>query len=841
LALITLLLCLGRPGLIPMVRAAETSVPAESPIAPEQIKTSLEGALSSNKAELAELKTQLRQLEILQDTVRTDININDAQNTAHSQLLLASQLRIEDLQNAIKNNRRAAMILEDRIEAFQRQLESSSTLLEQAASRVDLARKQMDDIRRSPLPAAQVEALETAARELFQVLKDKKSLGERRLEIYQDMLAQIQGALDANKALGQKLNAELASREKTLIFQRSEPYRRLLGGELPEALRFFASRVAAVFKAATWKAQWAQVKLGGLERWAMFLFVIAVVLVLQGRLRGCLQNIEKRCDGPGWHHHCLGLLLLRRSLTLLSLTLVLEIYQIFQFSVLNASLVRAFSYALLYLLMTRWGLDYLEFSLSGPPTALRSYVVRRLKHFFQVFRIAAILLILLVLFAGSDSLLNWLARTLISAVFLILAVAFWQQMKPVVAEGLRDGQAAPAARRIVLFQGGTYLIFGGALMISLAGYGVLAAMWLAAWMKTVALVFWGWLSLNAVREWHQDHRAVSAAADEEKPLTSGHHWRWSLIQLARVVWFVGLAAGIVWAWDRAGFLRLQLGRLVNLTFTVGSLQLSIKGILLAVLIVYITHLAVRIGRVLLNQQILAKQALDRGLRDSILTISSYLGWGLGLVLALGVLGVNATSLAVIFGALSIGIGFGLQTIFNNFISGLILLFERPIQVGDVVEVGGLFAEVKQINVRATVVQTFDNASVIIPNSEFISQQVTNWSFKDKRMRRNIAVGVAYGSDIDLVQRTLLEIAQQKRRVLKYPRPDVLFTDHADSALIFRLRIWVHVDDYWNIPSEIRCEIDRRFRELDIEIAFPQRDLHIRSYPEKGAPADPVPE
>jgi small-conductance mechanosensitive channel len=269
--------------------------------------------------------------------------------------------------------------------------------------------------------------------------------------------------------------------------------------------------------------------------------------------------------------------------------------------------------------------------------------------------------------------------------------------------------------------------------------------------------------------------------------------------------------------------------------TIGRLNFSIKGIVLAIVIIFITQLAVRVGRELLKEKILDKQSLERGLQDSILTITSYLGWGLGLILALGTLGVNATSLAVIFGALSIGIGFGLQNIFNNFISGLILLFERPIQVGDYVEVGGLWAEVKKINVRATVVQTFDNASVIIPNSEFISQQVTNWSFKDKRMRRQLDIGVAYGSDIELVQKTLLDLAQNTRGVLKYPRPDVLFIDHADSALIFRLRIWVHVDDFWTVPSQIRCDIDRRFRELAIEIAFPQRDLHIRTLPGQMAP------
>lgn len=197
------------------------------------------------------------------------------------------------------------------------------------------------------------------------------------------------------------------------------------------------------------------------------------------------------------------------------------------------------------------------------------------------------------------------------------------------------------------------------------------------------------------------------------------------------------------------------------------------------------------------------------------------------MLALGIVGVNATSLAVAFGALSFGISFGLQNIFNNFISGLILLLERPIQVGDYVEVNGLWAEVKRINVRSTTVRTFDNATVIIPNSELISQNITNWSFEDPRMRLHVDVGVAYGSDIELVRNTLLGIPTRIDKVLKYPRPDVRFEDHGDSALIFRLRFWAHVKDY-NVVTDVRFELDHNFRELGIEIAFPQRDLHIRS-------------
>ncbi|MBU1169118.1 MAG: mechanosensitive ion channel [Proteobacteria bacterium] len=220
--------------------------------------------------------------------------------------------------------------------------------------------------------------------------------------------------------------------------------------------------------------------------------------------------------------------------------------------------------------------------------------------------------------------------------------------------------------------------------------------------------------------------------------------------------------------------------------------------------------------------------MDIGVQDSITTISVYLIWAAGILMALNVFGLNMTSITVVLGALGIGLGFGLQNIFNNFLSGIILLFERPIQVGDDVEVNGTWAIVKKINVRSTVVQTYDNATLIIPNSDFISNQVTNWSFKDKRLRRNIVVGVAYGSDLDLVRKSMLEAADKTPRVLKLPKPDVVFRDFGDNALIMVLRLWTRVEYFISVESTVRFEIDRLFRERKIEISFPQRDLHIRS-------------
>jgi potassium efflux system protein len=801
----------------------------------EQMAESLESELPGHRAELVDLKAQLRHLEALQNAVQAEIKAYDSQNTTHSQLLLLSKPRIEDLENAIKDNRLASRTLTEQVLTFQKNWDTKSIYFQKTGDRIELAQKLIGNIRQSQLSDDQKQQLHAAIQKLLLVLDEKKRLGERYLEIYGELFGHIKSALEAKKAIGEKLTAQLKSLKKSSFFQRLEPYRDLSGKAWLGDLMFFRDRILAVFSFETWSALWAQIKMGGFGPWSVFLAAVAMIIALRGRYRIILKRIEQRYEGPQRYYRWLCLFLLRRSLSYLGLTLVFGFYSSLQFSLINIDIGRFLFYIFLVLLVTRWGLDYLKHGFRAQPTGLRSFVSLYFKRFIRFFRLALIVILLLLWIAGRDSLLAWMARNAMSAGFLAWAVVFWRQMRPVVVEGRRLGQSPPNQKKITLIRGLTYLVFGGTLALNLFGYVILAGRWFTAWTESVVLLFWGWISLNAVREWHRDLRAKVAAADENNPLTSAYHWRWSLIQLTKGVWLLSLVASIIWVWDPSGFIWSRLGHFFGLTITIGSLKFSIKGIVLSVVIILITHLVARVGRALLKEKILDNRLLDRGLKDSILTITGYLGWGLGLIMALSILGVNATSLAVIFGALSIGIGFGLQNIFNNFISGLILLFERPIQVGDYVEVGGLWAEVKKINVRATVVQTFDNASVIIPNSEFISQQVTNWSFKDKRMRRSLDIGVAYGSDIDLVQKTLQDIAQKTPGILKYPQPDVLFIDHADSALIFRLRIWVNVDNYWTVPSEIRCEIDRSFRELDIEIAFPQRDLHIRTLPREIAP------
>ena len=182
-----------------------------------------------------------------------------------------------------------------------------------------------------------------------------------------------------------------------------------------------------------------------------------------------------------------------------------------------------------------------------------------------------------------------------------------------------------------------------------------------------------------------------------------------------------------------------------------------------------------------------------------------------------------------FGFLSVGIGFGLRNITSNFISGVIMLFERPIKVGDRVTVEGFEGIVTDIKIRATTVQTLGERTLIIPNSYFIESHVLNWSHLDNRVRVDIPVGVSYSSDVDLVEKTIMEIAYKNEYVLNDPEPSVLFLNFGDSSLDFKLYAWVKSHTvYYSALSTLHFEIIKRFKELDIEIPFPQRDLHLRS-------------
>ena len=202
---------------------------------------------------------------------------------------------------------------------------------------------------------------------------------------------------------------------------------------------------------------------------------------------------------------------------------------------------------------------------------------------------------------------------------------------------------------------------------------------------------------------------------------------------------------------------------------------------------------------------------------------------LGMYIGLRSVGVQLDSLLVVLGAIGVGIGFGLQNIANNFISGLILLSERPIKIGDIVDVGGILGSVERIGIRATTLRRFDQTQSLVPNGDLISNAVTNWTLDDKRVRIDFTVGVAYGSDVRLVEKLLRDLLEADERVLDEPTARVMFVAFGESSLDFRVLAYVpDLADRLTTLSDLHFAIDEMFREHDIEIPFPQRDLHLRS-------------
>jgi small-conductance mechanosensitive channel len=265
-------------------------------------------------------------------------------------------------------------------------------------------------------------------------------------------------------------------------------------------------------------------------------------------------------------------------------------------------------------------------------------------------------------------------------------------------------------------------------------------------------------------------------------------------------------------------------------FTLGQAEFSI-GLILSVIVAlfFVFFISAKL-KILLVRKIFPRYKIDIGVSESIATIIRYTIITIGFIIILQSTGIDLSALGLLVGALGIGIGFGLQNITNNFISGIIILFERPVKVGDRIEVNNVTGNIVQIAVRATTIVTNDNISIIVPNSEFVNSVVINWSLENRNVRFNFPVGVAYKEDPQKIRKLLLEVALENKGVLKEPSPDVLFEEFGDSSLVFNLRVWS--SEYSDRPkvlkSQLYYSIFEKFKEHGVEIPFPQRDLHVRS-------------
>jgi small-conductance mechanosensitive channel len=262
-------------------------------------------------------------------------------------------------------------------------------------------------------------------------------------------------------------------------------------------------------------------------------------------------------------------------------------------------------------------------------------------------------------------------------------------------------------------------------------------------------------------------------------------------------------------------------------FQLGGNPITVLHVVMFCTALVTTHFLARSVRKVLHRYLL--KDLDDAPRYVIVRFTQYLVWIVGIAIALELLNVDLTALTFVAGALGIGIGFGLQNIVNNFVSGIVLLFEQPVRYRDRVTVENIEGQVEHINFRATTILTNDNISIIVPNSQFVNQTVVNWSHGDPRIRVHVPVGVAYGSDVELVTQTLLGVAREAEGVLNRPEAEVRFLEFGDSSLNFELLVWSdEPPNYHRLRSQLNYAIDKAFREHNIEIPFPQRDVHIKT-------------
>ncbi len=301
---------------------------------------------------------------------------------------------------------------------------------------------------------------------------------------------------------------------------------------------------------------------------------------------------------------------------------------------------------------------------------------------------------------------------------------------------------------------------------------------------------------------------------------------------------------LLWLWVTASLFGVDewvidsLAAILYAEASIGEVTLSLRGVAVFILAIWVAVWSSRIVRAVLNQDVLPRMDLPRGVPNTISMTAHYTIMMLGLLLAVGFIGLDLSSLALVIGALGVGIGFGLQNLVNNFVSGLILIFEAPIQVGDTVEVGELMGKVVQIGIRTSRVRTYSGSEVIVPNGDLVSNQVINWTLSDRRRRLNLAVGVAYGSDPAVVTALLRETVEADEDVLEDPPPIIVFNDFGDSALNFQVLAWIaDFDRGFEMRHRLNSAINNALKTAGVTIPFPQRDLHVKSLPSGGALQD----
>ena len=777
------------------------------------LQKQIDQAIIFQKAEIKRFSNLLRERQSLDRAQQSALSAFQIQASTYDNLLSTPSITVKVLEKAWAEILTSLAALNERQVKLDSHAQESESILSTVEDRIKVQKDRMAD-----LDAAKPDQqkLIISFRALHKLLMQNQAVVSKLAGFYQAQITKNRRLIQTFSTLSSQFENEVSRRRNMGLFNRRKG---TLWSSMASPLRSETQQLAASLGAFGSAAYWQS---EALELWRLNRYFLISYLVLFGavgflmvRLKQGLSRLQERAFLSESPMHQTALTLMRHSVLLAGMTLFFYLSTLSKTLYLSTPSLIVIAHLCLIWLLTRWGLDYLSLHRA---TDAAEKIGRRLSVLLLLIRYTASFYTLLSWFLDGFGVLLLSFRIVFEIGLLFWLVAFWRAVRR---------QKLVINRRVMtgaMLLG--YIIAGGGILLELTGYERLAVHWCLSWALTAAVSLWWALLWGLLSDWDRGQHPTQYETAEESPKINPITW--ILVRLGRVLWIASFIIVLILAWGGRQAVLMQVVQILTFPLVIGSMTFSISGVLYAILVVLATQAATLLWRNLFQRRFLKRSGMGLGLQESLTTLSVYVIWIFGILIAMHVFGLNTASLAVAFGAIGIGLGFGLQNIVSNFISGIILLFERPIQVGDRIEIDGTWGKVQKINVRATVVQTFDNASLIIPNADFISKQVTNWSFKDSKLRRQIDVGVAYGSDVELVRDTLLEIAVDTPHVMGSPKPLVSFRDFGDSALIFRLRVWTDLDHMISVPTAIRFEIDRLFKQRGIVIAFPQRDVHIHS-------------
>jgi len=829
-----LLICLlVAPAWVPgaLAQSAHPSLPDKDQLSTpyKLLKQSLDESLAVERQQLDNLQDQLRRVRDYEELSRERLDAYRIQLSAHRNILVLPTMADYELQEARNKHLATLNKISERSTELTEKMVSLRELRVNTENKLNSYKQQKKEIEQETSLPGTVASVEEKFVTLIELLSTQQEVLNNIEAIYGRLLERTRQIQSEYEEVATLFTRQIEARaEKRLLKRTVNPFSQ--AGV--EQIQLEAARLAGKIKRFFSVSYWRDISVSDPQAYtwfvlAFFLLFAALETVLAFCRRFC-RRVRDKCKEKGYFWQYLTIRLIRRTLFLAGAILFIHFFPVkpaYAYTPLFISL-NLLAKALVIVLMARWGINFLHVLWADTQEAFYRFLHNYLKTLLYGIMIFGVLYYILEAGLCETCVLLVMSRVGFELGLLAWTVVFWHRFRNYsksapISETRWFSYLSPLMPAV-----GYSLVLVG-LFFEVIGFGAMASYWYTSLARMAAVALWVGALYMVLREISptgpgEDVEEESLPPGEEKPTPI----RWLLIRLSKIALLVVAVLGVPMAWGaRETFLKeffFALNRQINL----GEMQISVLDLAVAVLIVLLTHTVVIVWKALLKEKVLAHREMEQGLKDSITTITGYLGWVIGLIIVFRVIGISAASLAVLFGAVGIGLGFGLQNIFNNFLSGIILLFERPIQVGDVIEINGIWGTVAKINVRATQIKTYDNADLIIPNSDFISRQVTNWSFKDARVRRTITVGVAYGSNTELVREVLYDIAANNATVYRRPQPEVLFSDFGENALIFKLRVWAHINYFLTVETDLRFEIDEQFRELGIHIPFPQRDVHV---------------